>query len=148
MRADRLDDLLVPWPGYGSVADPANALEFEQAEGVKRLDHGFPAGMRNAWATASLGVFEAAGWDWVHERAASLAAGLAEGLAERGLKVRPRGRSTLVSWHTEDAEGEVARLAGEGVIVRSIPAFGVVRASVGAWSSKEELERLVELVAG
>jgi selenocysteine lyase/cysteine desulfurase len=148
VREDRLEELLVPWPGYGSVADPANALEFEQAEGVKRLDHGFPAGMRNAWATASLGVFEAAGWDWVHERAASLAAELARRLSERGLSVRPRGRSTLVSWHVEDSEAEVARLAGEGVIVRNIPAFGVVRASVGAWTAEEEIERLVELVAG
>ena len=147
VRPDRLDDLLVPWPGYGSMADPANALEFEQAEGVKRLDHGFPAGMRSAWATASLGVFEAAGWDWVHERAASLADLLADRLRERGLEVRPRGRSTLVSWAADDVDAEVARLAGEGVIVRSIPAFGVVRASVGAWSSEEELERLVELVA-
>ena len=93
-------------------------------------------------------MFEAAGWDWLHERAATLAAGLADRLTERGLTVRPRGRSTLVSWHTEDAQGEVERLAGEGVIVRSIPAFGVVRASVGAWTSEEELERLVELVAG
>ena len=148
VRADRLEDLLVPWPGYGSVADPANALEFEQAEGVKRFDHGFPTGMRSAWAAASLGVFEGAGWDWVHERAASLSARLADRLAERGLSVRPRGRSTLVSWAADDVDAEVARLAGEGVIVRSIPAFGVVRASVGAWSSEEELERLVDLVAG
>ena len=147
VRADRLDDLLVPWPGYGSVAEPANALEFEQAEGVKRLDHGFPAGMRSAWATASLGVFEDAGWDWVHERAASLAALLAERLAERGLEVWPRGRSTLVSWAAEDVDAEVARLAGEGVIVRSIPAFGLIRASVGAWTSEEEIERLVALAA-
>jgi L-cysteine/cystine lyase len=147
VRADRLDDLLVPWPGYGSVADPANALEFEQAEGVKRLDHGFPSGMRSAWATASLGVFEDAGWDWVHERAASLAAGLADRLAERGLSVWPRGRSTLVSWAAEDVDAEVARLAGEGVIVRSIPAFGLVRASVGAWTSEDEIERLVALAA-
>ncbi len=42
VREDRLDDLLIPWPGYASVADPARALEFEPAEGVKRLDHGFP----------------------------------------------------------------------------------------------------------
>src|SRR3984885_8791556 len=135
VRPDRLDDLLVPWPGYGSVADAANALEFEQAEGVKRFDHGFPAGMRSAWATASLGVFEEAGWEWVHERAATLAARLADRLAERGLSVWPRGRSTLVSWAAEDPDAEVARLAGEGVIVRSIPAFGLVRASVGAWTS-------------
>ncbi len=147
VRPDRLDDLLVPWPGYGSVADPANALEFEQAEGVKRFDHGFPAGMRSAWATASLGVFEEAGWDWVHERAATLAARLADRLTERGLSVWPRGRSTLVSWAAEDPDAEVARLAGEGVIVRSIPAFGLVRASVGAWTSEDEVERLVALAA-
>jgi selenocysteine lyase/cysteine desulfurase len=103
--------------------------------------------MRSAWALASLGVLEAAGWEWVHERAASLAAGLAETLAERGLVLRPRGRSTLVSWHAEDAQAEVERLGAEGVIVRSIPAFGLVRASVGAWTSDEELDRLVSLVA-
>jgi L-cysteine/cystine lyase len=147
VRPERLDDLLVPWPGYSSLADAGNALESDWAEGVARLDHGFPSGLRNAWALASLGVFEAAGWDWVHDRAATLAAGLADRLTERGLTVRPRGRSTLVSWHTEDAQAEVERLGGERVIVRSIPAFGVVRASVGAWTSEDELERLVELVA-
>jgi L-cysteine/cystine lyase len=148
VRQDRLEDLLVPWPGYSSLADAHEALASDWAEGTPRLDHGFPVAMRNAWALASLGVFEAAGWDWVHSRAAALAAWLAERLAERGLEVRPRGRSTLVSWKADDAEAEVARLAGEGVVVRSIPAFGLVRASVGAWTSEEELERLVELVTG
>jgi selenocysteine lyase/cysteine desulfurase len=147
VRAERLEDLLVPWPGYSSLADAGNALESDWAEGVARLDHGFPSGMRSTWALASLGIFEAAGWEWVHERAATLAAWLADRLAERGLTVRPRGRSTLVSWHVDDAQAEVERLAAEGVVVRSIPAFGVVRASVGAWSSEEELERLVELAA-
>jgi L-cysteine/cystine lyase len=148
VRPERLEELLVPWPGYGSLADAHDALESDWAEGVARLDHGFPAGLRSAWALASLGVFEAVGWDWVHPRAASLAAWLADALAERGLSVRPRGRSTLVSWVASDAEEEVAWLAGEGVVVRSIPAFGLVRASVGAWTSEEELVRLVSLVAG
>jgi selenocysteine lyase/cysteine desulfurase len=97
---------------------------------------------------ASLGVFESAGWDWVHSRAAALATWLADALTARGLEVRPRGRSTLVSWAAPDADEEVKRLGGEGVVVRSIPAFGLVRASVGAWSSEEELERLVALAAG
>jgi len=147
VRPDRLEDLLVPWPGYSSLADAREALESDWAEGSARLDHGFPAGMRSAWALASIGVFEAAGWGWVYDRAASLAAGLADRLSERGLSVRPRGRSTLVSWEAADADEEAARLAGEGVVVRSIPAFGLVRVSVGAWSSEEELERLVALVA-
>ena len=122
------------------------ALEFEEAEGVARLDHGFPSGVRSSWAVGSFEVFESAGWDWVHERAASLAETLAENLSHHGLEVLPRSRSTLVSWKSADPEADVARLAEENVIVRYIPAFGVVRASVGAWSSERELDRLVEIV--
>jgi L-cysteine/cystine lyase len=148
VRADRLDEILIPWPGYSSVSDPHNALDFEPAEGAKRLDHGFPSGMRSAWAVASLSVFRQAGWDWVHERAATLAAQLAEQLSTAGLEVHPRGRSTLVSWKAQDADAEVQRLAAEGFVVRSIPAFGLVRASVGAWSSEEELEALAAAAGG
>ena len=147
VRPERLDDLLVPWPGYSSVADPDNPLDFEQAEGTKRLDHGFPLAMRSAWALASLGVFAKAGWAWVHERAATLAASLADKLAERGFEVGPRGRSTLVSWKVADPKADVERLASEGFIVRSIPAFGLVRASVGAWTSEDEVDRLVSAAA-
>jgi len=52
-----------------------------------------------------------------------------------------------VSWKAEDADAEVARLADHGFVVRSIPAFGLVRASVGAWSSEQELEDLAILGA-
>jgi L-cysteine/cystine lyase len=147
VRRDRLDELVVPWPAFGSLADPHQPLDFLPAATAARFDHGFPSGMRSAWALASMGVFEAAGWDWVHERAASLAAWLADRLQERGLEVGPRGRSTLVAWRAEDAAAEVERLAGAGIVVRSIPASGLVRASVGAWSSEEELEALVRQVA-
>ena len=135
----------IPWPGYGSLSSGDKALELEPAEGAKRFDHGFPSGLRSAWAMASMRVFEEAGWDWVHERAATLAAGLADRLAERGLEVGPRGRTTLVAWKSADAEAEVQRLAAEGFVVRMIPAHEMVRASVGAWSSEDELDRLVAL---
>ena len=147
VNRERLDDLLVPWPGYSSVADPDNALAFEAAEGTKRLDHGFPVPLRNAWALASLQVFEEAGWDWVHERAARLAAHLAERLTELGFEVMPRGRSTLVSWSAQDPQAEVERFAAQGFIVRSIPRAGLLRASAGAWSSEEELEAFAKLAA-
>jgi L-cysteine/cystine lyase len=145
VRADRLEELLPPWPGYGSVADAERALEFELREGAARLDLGFPVPARNAWALASLAVLGEAGWDWVHERAASLADRLAGRLAERGREVAPRGRTTLVSWRTDDAAGLVERLGDEGIVVRSIPGGELVRASLGAWSSEEEVERLAEL---
>jgi selenocysteine lyase/cysteine desulfurase len=49
----------------------------------------------------------------------------------------------LVSWRSEDAERDVERLAAEGVVVRYLPGRGLVRASVGAWNSDDDLERLV-----
>jgi selenocysteine lyase/cysteine desulfurase len=39
----------------------------------------------------------------------------------------------------------VDRLQTEGIIVRNLPGSPYVRASVGAWSSEDELDRLVEL---
>jgi selenocysteine lyase/cysteine desulfurase len=147
VRPDQLDELLIPWPTYGSVADPEQALEFAPAEGAARFDHGFPVALRSEWALASLGVFDEAGWHWVHERATSLARLLAERLAERGLAVAPRGDSTLVSWRSDDPEGDVEQLANAGLIVRHIPGLGLVRASVGAWTAEDEVERLVAAAA-
>ena len=144
---EALDTRSVPWPGYGSLADPGDALNSGPAETAKRFDLGFPPAMRGAWALASLSVLEEAGWEWVHTRAAGLAAAFADDLASRGLEVGPRGRSTLVSWRADDADAEVARLAEAGIIVRSIPSHSYVRASVGAWSSEEELDRLAGLAA-
>jgi L-cysteine/cystine lyase len=143
---DRLDELTVPWPGYTSLADSANALDSGPAEHAARLDHGFPPGMRSAWALASLSVLEEAGWEWVHARSADLAAGLAAALAERGFEVGPRGRSTLVSFKPaiDDVDAEVIRLREAGFTVRSIPSHGLIRASVGAWSSEDELAALVD----
>lgn len=147
VRPDRLADLEPAWPGYATVADHADILGSELAEGTKRLDTSFPHANRSAWTVASLGVLAAAGWGWVHERAATLAERLAALLEEHGLQVAPRGRSTLVSWEAADPDAEVARLLGEGVVIRSIPSAGLLRAAVGAWNSEEELERLAALAA-
>jgi L-cysteine/cystine lyase len=146
VRPEFLDDLLIPWPGYGSLSDALRALELPPADGAARLDHGYPAGVRSTYALASLGVLERAGWEWVHKRAATLADMLAQQLADRSVDVQPRGHSTLVSWTADDAPAVVQRLAEENIVVRSIPAFGLVRASVGAWTAEAELERLVGLV--
>jgi L-cysteine/cystine lyase len=140
-----IDELAVPWPGFGSLADPEHPLEFAPAQGARRFDAGFPTGMRSVWALASINVLSEASLDWVHARGPALAASLADALANKGIEVAPRGRSTLVSWRSQDAGTEVERLLEQRILVRSIPGFGLVRASVGAWSSEEELRRLAEL---
>ncbi|MGA9860187.1 MAG: aminotransferase class V-fold PLP-dependent enzyme [Solirubrobacteraceae bacterium] len=147
VRRDMHDELTVPWPGYASVADAKEALTSGPAEHAARFDHGFPPAMRSAWALASLGVLQDAGLDWVYGRAAGLAAALARDLADQGLEVGPRGASTLVSWkpRADDVDAEVARLAAAGMVVRSIPSHGLIRASVGAWSDEAELAELVAL---
>jgi L-cysteine/cystine lyase len=132
-----------PWPSYASLEDAANPLDLDVHPGARRLDMGIPPSVMGAWALASLELFEEAGWDAVHERGPALAARLAEMLAEQGREVAPRGNTTLVSWRSDDPEAEVERLAATGVVVRHLPGRELVRASVGAWSSEEDLERVV-----
>jgi L-cysteine/cystine lyase len=147
VHPDHVDDLLIPWPSYGSLTRGSDPLELVPGEGATRFDHGFPPGVRSTWALASLRILEAPGWEWIHARAAEMALALVAGLEARGLEVAPRGRSTLVSWHVEDPEAEVERLAAAGVIVRSIPGRGLLRASVGAWCSAQDIETITHHAA-
>jgi selenocysteine lyase/cysteine desulfurase len=59
--------------------------------------------------------------------------------------VVPDGCATLVSWRVpaDESAALVARMAEAGVIVRDLPGRGLARASVGWWTSDEDLERLV-----
>jgi len=143
-REQLLGDLPAPWPGYGNLADATRGLEFDLHPDARRLSVGFPPPHHVEWALAALDLLEGAGVRELQARAADLADGLAERL---GSRVKPRGRSTLVTWEVEDPEAEVARLAGEGFAIRDLPGTGTVRASVGAWSSEAALARLAELTS-
>jgi L-cysteine/cystine lyase len=145
VRDDWVEQLGAPWPGYQSLADGHRAEELILAEGATRFDLGFPAPHDAAWAIASFEIFEAEGWDTMHSRARTLAQVLSDRLRERGIDVAPRGSSTLVAWHVDDPDELVARAAAEDVVIRNLPGRGLVRASVGAWSSESDLERLLAL---
>ena len=147
VRAERIEERSPVAAGYGTVSDPLEALQLPLRPGAARFDAGFPAAEASAWSLAALDVLEQDGIETVHARGAALAAGLAADLAEAGRAVSPRGRSTLVSWESPDNEAEAARLADQRMLVRHLPGTPYVRASVGAWSSEEELGRLVGLCA-
>jgi L-cysteine/cystine lyase len=148
VRPDRLDELEPAWPGYAAVADHDDVLGSALAPGAGRLDTAFPPAIRSAWAVAAMTVLEAAGWGWVHGRAAFMASLLANGLADRGLAVAPRGASTLVSWApaSGDLEAEVSRLLERGILIRSIASHGLLRASCGAWTTEEDVAALLAAV--
>ena len=142
VRAELAGELPAPWPNFGVLSDSTRAFELDLHPDARRFAIGFPAPHQVEWALVALDVLEQSGIDAIHARAAELADRLAQALDAR---VAPRGRSTLVSWEDPDPEATVARLQSEGMIVRNLPGSPYVRASVGAWSSEEELDRLVEL---
>lgn len=148
VRAERIPELWPATPGYQTLADTTDPLGFALGEGAARFDGGLPPAHHAAWALASLDVLDAAGGPALLDRAVELAARLADMLAERGLTVAPRGASTLVSWEAADCEAESARLLDAGYLVRHLPGTPYVRASVGAWTTEEELAGLVDAAAG
>ncbi len=111
------------------------------------MDPGLRPAEHTAWAAASLDLLETAGFDGVLGAAADGAERVAEALRESGRKVAPRGRTTLVSWEERDPEAVAERLMGSGVVVRHLPGRPYVRASVGAWNSEDDVERLLRALA-
>ena len=146
-RADRVADLRAPWPGWQVLDDPHDPLESPLHPDARRLATGFPAHHQVQWAHAALDVLEEAGIERLQARAIALAAALAERLAGRGLEVAPRGRSTLVSFAVDDPPAALERVLAAGFVMRDLPGTSYLRASVGAWTTDEELDRLTEVVA-
>jgi selenocysteine lyase/cysteine desulfurase len=129
--------------GYGNLTEPNRGLDAGLQEDARRFDAPSLSAESLACSLGSIELLESAGWPAVHERARTLAATLAGMLADAGREPAPRGPSTLVSFPSEDPEGERETLAAGGVIVRSIPDRPWLRASVGAWNDERDLERLV-----
>src|SRR5439155_50782 len=77
------------------------------------------------------------------EMAGRFRAGLGE---ERVDVIVPEQRATLVSWRVlDEARADVvARLAAAEVVVRDLPGTDLARASVGWWTSDQDLDRLVD----
>jgi len=146
VRSDRLRTLSPPWPSVSSLGDARDPSDLIYHAGAQRFDTARSGGPLATWALASLEVLEDPGLAWVTKRGPKLAALLAEQLTGAGLTVAPRGATTLVSWAQADGESLVARLAEAGVIVRCVDR-GLVRASVGAWNTLEDIDNLVRHVA-
>jgi L-cysteine/cystine lyase len=145
--SELVPELRAPWSGYHALEDPERGLDPALWPDARRLGTGFPVPHHVEWAHSALDVLGEAGFDQVHERGIGLAERLAILLRERGVTVAPRGATTLVSFEVADPPAFTERAAAEGVVVRGIPGRRLARASVGAWNSDEEIERLVELAS-
>jgi len=133
-------------PGHGAMVDPSAGLQGGLKDTAQRFDT--PALPREAVALslAAIELLESAGWEEIQTRAVARARRLADALRERGRTVMPRGATTLVSWEDAYAEDTRNRLAADGIVVRDLPGRSLLRASVGAWNSDADLDRLLDAV--
>ena len=139
--------LPAPWSGYHALEWAEHALMPALQPDARRLTTGFPAPHHVEWSHASLDVLEEAGFGEVFTRAVTGAGDLARRLEERGVTVATRDSSTLVSFEVPEPEAFAEQAAGRGLVIRFLPGRPWVRASVGAWNSEEEIERLAELAS-
>lgn len=131
-------------PSYMSFEDASLGIDAELRSGARRHDTPALAAEVVAFSLAALEVLAGVGWAEVHATATAQAATLADRLAAKGRIVAPRGESTLVAWEDEGPQARREALAAADVVIRDLPGRPLLRASVGAWTSDADLERLLE----
>jgi cysteine desulfurase/selenocysteine lyase len=129
--------------GYRSVTDP-NADDYEFAAGAKRLEVGTTSPAPYAGLQAAIDCIESIGIDTVESHIERLTDRLKEGIDDDRLLSPREYESGLVTVAADDPEATVERLAGEGIVVRSLPSPAAVRASVHAFNTDEDIDALRE----
>lgn len=147
-----VDEVWVPdrgigiWPTYGELENPSAGLDATPWPDARRFDAPSLGLEQIVGGLAALEVLEEHGWAAVHAAGVAGAARLASALQDAGVRVLPRGPSTLVTWAPADPELQIERASAAGVVVRGFPTLPYVRASVGAWTTNDHLERLLTVV--
>ena len=134
--------LRVARPSYFSQEAHEPDGAFEPWPGARRFD---PTWVPTALMSGLLAALRTRP-KWGFERGVTMAESCRKLLVSAGEDVvSPTERATIVSWRPrgEASADVVARLAAAGVLVRDIPKTGLVRASVGWWTSDDDLERLL-----
>jgi selenocysteine lyase/cysteine desulfurase len=134
-------------PTYLNLEEPAAGLDSHPHRDARRHDGSALSAEASAIAVAADETIAAFGWDAAIERATGLAERLAQELRDRGRTVSPRGCTTLVAWVEDDPIALRERAGAAGVIIRDLPGWPLVRASLGAWNDESDLERLLALIA-
>ena len=138
VRSGLVSELSIPFPSYFSWKDEA----LTPREDALRFEPGWIPSASLAGLLESMSLAEQVGPDRFQraQRMAEHCRGVLDSQAE--VMTAP-DQATLVSFRTGEAGSAVSRrLAKEGVVVRDLPGVDWIRASVGYWTSTEDIERL------
>ena len=144
--ADAADRLHPAQVSYRSVADPS-AEEYELAAGARRFERGTDSLAPSVGLCESLDLLAEVGMGTVRDRIESLSARLVDGLPDERVLSPADPESGLVTVDAVDPEATVERLRDRGLVVRHIPDPEAVRASVHAFNTPAEVDRLAEALA-
>lgn len=139
--------LRVARPGYFAQVTYEPDGSFEPRSGAERFQ---PNWIPIASVAGLIAALEGLP-DWRYREAALRAERLRELLLRRFDVLVPEERATLVSFlpaEGQDPAALVEGLAAVGVVLREVPARGLVRASVGWWTNDDDLDRLVAGIPG
>jgi L-cysteine/cystine lyase len=138
--------LRVARPSYFGQQSYEADGRFEPWPGARRFDPNWISAGRLSGLLAALDTRP----EWGFEAALRSADRCRSLLQDAGEDVAtPAAHATLVSWRPRDDEPPevVRRLFDAGVVVRDLPRTGLVRASVGWWTSDGDLQRLIAALA-
>jgi L-cysteine/cystine lyase len=136
--------LRVALPTYLSQESYGPDGAFRPRAGALRFDSGTIPLPALAGLVAALG--SAPGWRY--QRARDTAERARARLAERYEVVTAPGQATLVSFRPDVGAAAAAGVLYErGVLVRDLPGTGLLRASIGYWTSDDDVERLLDGLA-
>lgn len=128
--------------GYRSVADP-NATGIDFKPGAHRFEVGTTSPAPYAGLRAAIELRREVGPDAIEARIRSLTERFKAGLDDDRLLSPREFESGLVTFRADDPEGLVERLQDEGIRIRSLPYPAAARASLHAFNTAEEVDRLL-----
>ena len=137
-------DGLAPRMVGGRSVETPNAERFSFVPGARRFEVGTANPAPHVALRRAIDVIDGVGVDRIEERIGRLAGRLAEGVPDERLLSPQTPESGLVTVDVAEPEATVERLAGENIVVRSLPSPDAVRASVHAVNTESGVDRLLD----
>ena len=151
VRREHLEWMTADRYGHRQVAETLPGHRFRLKTSAEKLEYANPAYGPVAAMDAALGFLEGVGMDRIAAHTQALAGELREGVAALGMEMftPPRNPSAIVSFHHGlDPERLGPALQDEGVAATFQEEGSLVRAAVGMFNNRSDVDRLLGVLAG